>query len=99
MTQDNNRASIPDEHLEFIEKLLFHDLDEALKKQNEGHLNYDEVVAYENALETMTTIRDLLSDRNDAEVIEGTADHVFDVLGEEFDTDRSHGAGHARRQN
>lgn len=73
-------ATIPDEHLEFIERLLFSELDEAIEKQAEGHPNYDEVVVYENALETMTTIRELLSDRNDAEVIEGTAKQVMDSL-------------------
>lgn len=72
--------TIPEEHLEFIERLLFYELDEAIKKQADGYPNYDEVVAYENALETMTTIRRLLSDRNDVELIEETAEHVLDTL-------------------
>lgn len=76
----SHQTTIPEEHLEFIERLLFYELDEAISKHRDGYPNYDEVLAYENALETMTSVRELLSDRQDAEVIKENADIVFEAL-------------------
>lgn len=78
-TMTLSQETIPDEHLEFIERLLFYEFDEAYSRKQDGYYNDDEVLAYERALETMTRVRELLSDRSDTQ-IEETANEVLSAL-------------------
>ena len=71
-----SQTTIPDEHLEFIERYLFYEFDAAYSKFNNGHPNRDEVIAYERALETMTEIRTLLTDRPETTIEPTTSDET-----------------------
>lgn len=53
-----NQDPIPEEDIEFIERNLFQQFDEAYRKHHlDDYPNYDEVVALENALDTISRIR------------------------------------------
>ena len=52
-------TEIPEEHLDFIDRLLFYEFDEAYRKHcdNDAPPYHDEVLAFERALDTMAEIR------------------------------------------
>lgn len=67
------------EELEYIERMLFHEFDEAQRKQVQDGFNMrQEIMALEQAMESVTLLRETLEEvRSDS--IEQTADNVDDV--------------------
>lgn len=58
MYTDNSLENIPVDRLEYLERMAFHEFDEAFRRYYQDDLPvYEEVQMYEAALETVTAIR------------------------------------------
>lgn len=71
---------IPDDHLEFVERLIFYEFDEAYRQYYQDDLPMlPEVRAYEQALQTISAIR-RERDAERKQRMERTAEHVTATL-------------------
>lgn len=70
---------VPDEDLEYIERLLFYEFNQALEKKSNGFDVNDEIMRLERAMDSISLIREELDEHREAR-ISNTADHLDDIL-------------------
>lgn len=74
----SRNSNLADEHLEFIEQLLFYEFDEAYRKYELDECDTKhEIRAYEQALETVSALRRLLNENEELRM-KATANLVED---------------------
>lgn len=80
MTTNQTLDEVPPDHLEFVERLVFREFDEAYRRyRQEGLPVGDEVRAYEQALETITLVRKA-REEDELDRITHTGTQMLDIL-------------------
>lgn len=70
---------VSDNDLEFIERIIFAEYNDALEKDSQGHDMTDEIMQLEQALNAITLVREHL-DEERTEAVERTAELVEGAL-------------------
>lgn len=61
-------SDISENSLEFIERQVFYALDDANKRQREGEDVHAEILAYEDALETITAVQNIKEELTEEQI-------------------------------
>lgn len=80
MRTDHSLDTVPDDHLEYVERMLFLEFDEAYRRYYQDDLPVlEEVRMYEQALETITLVRKAKQEGR-LESIQETGKQTLEVL-------------------